>query len=77
MTKQIKEDFCATCAVAAGFLFAGSGTAAAAGTETDEEENKSNNKRNILIGVTVSLFIIALLIFLYGKFFSSCKSCRI
>jgi hypothetical protein len=77
MNKHIREDFCGTCVVAAGLLFAGSGTAAIGAQNEDDPVDGDDGDMNWLVVGGISLVVIALLIFLYGKFGSSCESCRI
>lgn len=76
MTEHVKEDFCVSCAVAAGALFAG-GATVKEGMEIEEEENQDNGifTKDVLIWGGILLIIAAILIYFFGGSLIGCSTC--
>ena len=77
MTEHVKEDFCVSCAVAAGALFAG-GASVSKGVaieEEDEVEDTGVSTKDFLIWGGVLLLLFAIIAYFYGAYFLGCSTC--
>lgn len=72
---KVKENFCAAC-LAVPLILAGS-TATGAGAMSKEEKEKKDKKKQCLMWGGVLLTIISIGVFVYFRYYSNCKSCRL
>jgi hypothetical protein len=83
MTEHIREDFCGTCALAAGALFTGVAGIVNGGVEEDEEDEEEIAIQqgggitwdDIFIWGGILLILLAIAIYFYGPTLAQCTSC--
>jgi len=80
MTEHIKEDFCGTCALAAGALFTGVAGIVKGNEDEDEEEDivietGEITWNDIFMWGGILLVLMALVIYFFGPTITQCTSC--
>lgn len=79
MTEHIREDFCGTCALAAGALFTGVAGIVNGSNEDGEEivtEQGGITWDDILMWGGLLLILLAIVIYYYGPILTQCTSCK-
>lgn len=77
MTGEIKEEFCAACAVGLASL-ANSGVSSYSNSKNnDEQENteESRNRKKYMFWITVFLTVLSIFLLIYFLFIRKCDEC--